>query len=74
MPRRFPPPWTVEEGPAYFIVPDANRQKLVYSNFFRGDYRRSPTASHTAAPRTACDHHKAEYDDSATEQVADDVA
>jgi hypothetical protein len=26
--RRFPPPWTDEDGPAYFIVLDVNGQKL----------------------------------------------
>ena len=28
--RRFPPPWTVEEADACFIVRDANRQALAY--------------------------------------------
>jgi hypothetical protein len=27
-PRRFPPPWTVEETAACFIVLDANGKKL----------------------------------------------
>jgi hypothetical protein len=27
--RRFPPPWTVEETAACFIVRDANKQALV---------------------------------------------
>jgi hypothetical protein len=29
-PRRFPPPWTVEEGAPCFIVRDANRQAVAY--------------------------------------------
>ena len=29
-PRRFPPPWTVEERPACFIVKDASGQALGY--------------------------------------------
>ena len=31
--RRFPPPWTVEESDGYFIVKDANGQKLGYVYF-----------------------------------------
>jgi hypothetical protein len=27
-PRRFPPPWSVEEQPAYFVVRDHNGQQL----------------------------------------------
>ena len=29
-PRRFPPPWTVEERPACFIVKDANGQDIAF--------------------------------------------
>jgi len=32
-PRRFPPPWTVEESAACFIVRDANGQALAYVYF-----------------------------------------
>jgi hypothetical protein len=35
MSRRFPPPWSVEETDACFIVRDANRQALAYI-IFRG--------------------------------------
>jgi hypothetical protein len=28
--RRFPPPWSIEEQPACFIVRDANGQALAY--------------------------------------------
>jgi hypothetical protein len=31
--RRFPPPWSVEEGKTYFVVKDANGQKLGYVYF-----------------------------------------
>jgi hypothetical protein len=30
MPRRFPPPWSVEEHTESFIVKDANGQNLAY--------------------------------------------
>jgi hypothetical protein len=30
MPRRFPPPWSVELQPNYYDVRDANRQQLAY--------------------------------------------
>ena len=33
MPRRFPPPWIVEETDARFIVKDAHNQKLVHVYF-----------------------------------------
>ena len=35
MSRRFPPPWTVEETDACFIVRDANGQALAYGYFAR---------------------------------------
>jgi hypothetical protein len=31
--RRFPPPWTVEEGETYFVVKDSGGQKLGYVYF-----------------------------------------
>jgi hypothetical protein len=31
--RRFPPPWTVEEQPACFVVRDHNGQQLAYVYF-----------------------------------------
>jgi hypothetical protein len=31
--RRFPPPWSVEEQPAYFVVRDHNGQQLAYNCF-----------------------------------------
>jgi len=31
--RRFPPPWSVEEGPACFIVKDGTGQALAYVYF-----------------------------------------
>jgi hypothetical protein len=32
-PRRFPPPWSVEEGETYFVVKDSSGQKLGYIHF-----------------------------------------
>jgi hypothetical protein len=40
-PRRFPPPWTVEELDACFVVSDANGQKLAYVYFEEEPGRRS---------------------------------
>jgi hypothetical protein len=31
--RRFPPPWSVEEGEMYFVIKDSNGQKLGYVYF-----------------------------------------
>jgi hypothetical protein len=33
MPRRFPPPWSIEERQESFIVKDANSQHLAYLYF-----------------------------------------
>jgi hypothetical protein len=38
---RFPPPWTVEEHPACFVVRDANGQQLAYVYFEDEPGRRS---------------------------------
>jgi hypothetical protein len=35
--RRFPPPWSVEEGEKYFVVKDNEGQQLAYVHF--GDPR-----------------------------------
>jgi hypothetical protein len=32
-PRRFPPPWSVEEGETYFVVKDNDGQQLAYVYF-----------------------------------------
>ena len=40
-PRRFPPPWSVEERPACFIVRDKNGQALGYFYFEEELGRRS---------------------------------
>jgi hypothetical protein len=40
-PRRFPPPWSVEELEACFVVRDANRQALGYFYFENEPGRRS---------------------------------
>ena len=39
--RRFPPPWSVEEQPACFVVHDHNGQALAYVYFENGPGRRS---------------------------------
>ena len=39
--RRFPPPWTVEEGQAYFVVKDNDGQQLAYVYFEDEPGRRS---------------------------------
>ena len=39
--RRFPPPWSVEETDACFIVRDANRQALAYVYFEEEPGRRA---------------------------------
>ena len=31
--RRFPPPWTIEEGKTYFVVKDSSGQKFGYVYF-----------------------------------------
>jgi hypothetical protein len=40
-PRRFPPPWSVEEQRAWFVVRDGNGQKLAYVHFEDEPGRRS---------------------------------
>ena len=39
--RRFPPPWTVEEHPACFIVRDHDEQALAYIYYEEEPGRRS---------------------------------
>jgi hypothetical protein len=48
-PRRFPPPWSVEETDACFIVRDANRQAL---RLFRGGGK-TTSGDQVAHPRRA---------------------
>ena len=43
-PRRFPPPWSVEETEACFIVKDHAGQKLAYV-YFEGEPGRRSAAS-----------------------------
>jgi hypothetical protein len=39
--RRFPPPWSVEEGKTYFVVKDDDGQQLAYVYFEDEPGRRS---------------------------------
>ena len=39
-PRRFPPPWTVEENEESFVIKDASGQALAYVYFEDNDGRR----------------------------------
>ncbi len=39
--RRFPPPWSVEERPARYIVKDANGFALAYVYYMQEPGRRS---------------------------------
>jgi len=48
VPRRFPPPWTVEETDACFIVRDHNGRTLAYV-YFEDEPWRCGTAFHQAA-------------------------
>jgi hypothetical protein len=40
-PRRFPPPWSIEELEACFVVIESARQKLAYAYFEDEPGRRS---------------------------------
>ena len=52
--RRFPPPWSVEENAACFIVRDANGQALAYVNFKEEQGRHS---SASCRPRSRRAYH-----------------
>jgi hypothetical protein len=41
MVRRFPPPWSVEELDACFVVTDSTRQRIAYVHFEDDPERRS---------------------------------
>jgi hypothetical protein len=41
MPRRFPPPWSIEEGAACFIIRDHDNQALAYVYYENEAGRRS---------------------------------
>ena len=45
MARRFPPPWSVEEQEACFVVRDHNGQQLAYAYFEDEPGRRSAAKS-----------------------------
>jgi hypothetical protein len=55
-PRRFPPPWSIEESSTCFIVPDGDKQALatqyrVLRNVYESDRTVGPR---TAATLRAC--------------------
>jgi len=39
--RRFPPPWTAEVQPNYYVVRDANGQQIAYVHYSNDPDRRS---------------------------------
>ena len=45
-PRRFPPPWSVEELDAYYVVRDHDGQRLAYVHF-----EEEPSAAKLVATR-----------------------
>ncbi len=49
-PRRFPPPWTVQETKACFIVKDHTGHKLAYVYFENGP--RAPERRQSCSPKT----------------------
>jgi hypothetical protein len=51
--RSFPPPWTVEELDTWFVVRDANGQKLAYIYFEEEPGRRSAVLTKDEARRIA---------------------
>jgi hypothetical protein len=53
--RRFPPPWTVEDKGACFIVRDRNGQALAYSSYENEPGRRTAAnlVTHDEARRIA---------------------
>jgi hypothetical protein len=53
--RRFPPPWSIEEGSACFIVRDRDKQALAYVYFENETGRRSSAKLLT---RDGCCEHR----------------
>ena len=51
--RRFPPPWSVEEGETYFVVKDNDGQQLAYVYYENEPGRRSAAKLLKSLPRSA---------------------
>jgi hypothetical protein len=49
MPRRFPPPWSIEERQESFIVKDANGQQIAYLYFEDEPQRQMSMKRHDSA-------------------------
>ena len=56
--RRFPPPWTVEELEACFVVIDSAEQKLAYVYFEEESGRRSAAKLLTKDEAPDCREHR----------------
>jgi hypothetical protein len=50
-PRRFPPPWSIEETDACYVVRDANGQALTYVYFDDEKGRRTAKLLTSTPPR-----------------------
>jgi hypothetical protein len=54
MPRRFPPPWSIEESSACFIVRDNDEQALAYVYYEEEPGRRSSAKLLTTLTDARC--------------------
>jgi len=57
--RRFPPPWTVEEQPACFVVRDREGQQLAYV-YFEDEPRATIRRRQAAQQRRSTTDHRGE--------------
>ena len=54
MARRFPPPWSAELQPNYYVVRDANKQQLAYVYYENEPARPSVQAAHQGRGAADC--------------------